>query len=111
MRYKFFLKAYDLNTDQFFKKINACNLSPCKAELRQQILRAALITNTWLNSFNSISISIFEDPLLYGWAQSEEHGRAVYIFKWFEGIQFPSTVQDVTWTDDGEINDDDDYGK
>ena len=92
-----FQKAYNVDDDKFFdkvKKLEACSLPPCKSELKQQILRAAYVSNIWNNAFKTIIVS--RNPSEYGWKEEEDDdGNVSYNFKWFEGDQFPANVKDV----------------
>lgn len=109
VRHTMFQKTYNVDSDKFFhkiKKFDACNLPPCKAELKQQILRAAFVTNIWQNAFNSFTVP--ENPLQYGWIEENDgDGQITYTFKWFEGEQFPPNVQDVVLSEDEEETNED----
>lgn len=50
LRYKMFLKTYDVQSEKFFdivKIFDASKSPPCKVELEQQVLRAAYVANIW----------------------------------------------------------------
>lgn len=89
-----FTKTYaDSNTDNFFKPItknfDGCALPPCQSELRQQLLRASYISNIWRNAHSKYPTIL--SPIDNGWEEVDER----YEFRWFEGDQLPTFVDEV----------------
>lgn len=93
------------NFSKKMKKYDACQLPPCKTELREQILRAAFVCSTWQNACNAVTPE--GDPLMFGWKEQDEGGVISYAFKWFEGDQFPPTVKDISFPENTEDEEDD----
>lgn len=101
LRYKMFLKTYDVQSEKFFdivKIFDASKSPPCKVELEQQVLRAAYVANIWQNAYQRSSPAL--EPLMFGWKLCYENGRPIYTFNWFDGDQFPPTVKDVILDED-----------
>lgn len=93
-RLALFSKAYKCteNEELFHKnakKLDASTLPPCHSELHQHLRRTAYITNIWRNAHLQSPTNL--SPVDYGWVEND--GR--YEFKWFEGDQLPTTVNEI----------------
>ncbi|XP_054725586.1 uncharacterized protein LOC129235656 [Anastrepha obliqua] len=94
-RFALFLKTYKVNDleEPFQKKklqnFDSSTLPPSQAELTQHLLRTKYIATIWKNAHKKI-LSYLR-PETCGWILVE--GK--YTFKWFDGPQLPSTIQDI----------------
>ncbi|CAG5085062.1 Protein of unknown function [Cotesia congregata] len=72
-----------------FKNYDASNLPPCKAELKQQLLRTQYITSIWRNAHLRFPSTLA--PTRNGW--DLQNGKLE--FYWFEGDCMPPSVMDA----------------
>lgn len=90
-----FSKTYkgsnDVNDSFQFKvkNVDGSSMPPCEAELMNQFLRAAYITNIWRNAHRKITTTL--SPIDNGWKVIDNS----YEFDWFEGDQLPQLINDV----------------
>ena len=96
-----FSKIYDFNEnknvlDLKIKKYDGSMLPPCKAELNEQIKRAAYIGTLWRNAHQrNLENLPIED---FGWQIINDK----CINKWFEGDQLPRNFSDITEDENAE---------
>ncbi|CAG9771639.1 unnamed protein product [Ceutorhynchus assimilis] len=90
-----FLKSSSKKKIQNF---DSSTLPPSQAELTQHLLRTKYIATIWKNAHKKIPSHLL--PENCGWILVEEN----YQFKWFDGPQLPSTIQDIidTGTNEGD---------
>ncbi|CAG9765619.1 unnamed protein product [Ceutorhynchus assimilis] len=96
------LTGCDFNPALFQEKkiqnFDSSTLPPSQAELTQHLLRTKYIATIWKNAHKKIPSHLL--PENCGWILVEEN----YQFKWFDGPQLPSTIQDIidTGTNEGD---------
>ncbi|CAG5100353.1 Protein of unknown function, partial [Cotesia congregata] len=73
-----------------FKNYDTSNLLPCKAELKQQILRTQYITSIWQNAHLRFPSTLA--PTRNGWDLQD--GK--FEFYWFEGDCMPLSIMDAS---------------
>ena len=71
------------------KFIGGFNLSPCRQELWQYLLRTVYIAELWINSHLQIPTTL--SPIDNGWKECD----GMYDYKWFGGDQLPNVVSDI----------------
>ena len=94
VRFYLFSKTYrsknsDDNFHKIFKNFDSSNLPPCKAELRQHLIRARYVAKFWGNANLKYPTSL--SPEACGWTINNNK----YDFVWFAGDQLPSLVADI----------------
>lgn len=89
-----FTKAYGTNDDSnplnLEKRIDGSLFPPCKAELRQHVLRTAYIAHLWSHAHLPVPTELL--PTDYGWEETDEK----YFFKWFVGDQLLPTITSIS---------------
>lgn len=93
-RFEKFCSTYKANNpdepfEKRFKNYDASNLPPCKAELKQQLLRTQYITSIWRNAHLRFPSTLA--PTRNGW--DLQNGK--FEFYWFEGDCMPPSVIDA----------------
>ncbi|CAG9773592.1 unnamed protein product [Ceutorhynchus assimilis] len=79
------------------KNFDGSAVPPCQSELHQQILRASYISTIWRNAHSKYPTIL--SPNDSGWEEVD----GLYEFRWFEGDQLPTFVNEVViQSDEGE---------
>lgn len=75
------------------KNFDASLLPPCKAELRQQLMRVLCISTIWCNAHLKYPSTLRPEDC--GWKLVDpDH----YDFHWFDGDAMPGTISEIVMT-------------